>query len=38
MTLTEATRRNLLRKSGFIDEVHMMGDTPLFSWIDISLT
>ena len=38
MTLTEATRRNLLRKSGFIDEVQMMGDTPLFSWIDISLT
>ncbi|MBC8338536.1 MAG: SPASM domain-containing protein [Rhodospirillales bacterium] len=38
MTLTEATRENLRRKSGFIDEVHMMGDIPLFSWIDISIT
>ena len=38
MTLTDATRQNLLRKSGFIDEVHMIGDIPLFSWIDISLT
>ena len=38
MTLTDVTRQNLLRKSGFIDEVHMIGDIPLFSWIDISLT
>jgi radical SAM protein with 4Fe4S-binding SPASM domain len=38
MTLTEATRSNLRRKSGFIDDVHMMGEIPLFSWIDISLT
>ncbi len=38
MTMTEATLKNLRRKSSFIDDVQMIGDTPLFSWIDINLT
>ena len=38
--ITEKTKLNLLRKSDFVDEVEFDKDgiTPLFSWIDISLT
>jgi radical SAM protein with 4Fe4S-binding SPASM domain len=38
MTMTAATLKNLRRKSSFIDQVQMIGDMPLFSWIDINLT
>jgi radical SAM protein with 4Fe4S-binding SPASM domain len=36
--LNEATKRNLQRKSSYIDEVRFHGDVPLFSWIDLNLT
>ncbi len=37
--ITEATKANLRRKSGFIDDVQMSeGGVPLPSWIDINLT
>lgn len=36
--LTEATKKNLLRKSGYIDKVQMHNGYPLFSWVDLSLT
>ena len=37
--ITAKTRENILRKSAFIDEVQYFNDgTPMFSWIDISLT
>lgn len=38
--ITEKTKLNLLRKSDFVDKVEFDADgkTPLFSWIDISLT
>lgn len=38
--ITEKTKLNLLRKSTFVDEVEFCADgkTPMFSWIDISLT
>ncbi len=36
--LNEATRENLRRKSAYVDAVQMVGDVPLPSWIDLSLT
>ena len=38
--ITQKTKLNLLRKSGFVDDVQFDtdGTTPLFSWLDISLT
>ena len=38
MSINEATKANLRRKSGFVDIVQKIGDVPLFSWIDISIT
>ncbi len=38
MTLTEATKANLRRKSGFIDDVYLRSGKPLPSWIDLNLT
>ena len=36
--INEATRRNLLRKSSYVDEVEVRQGIPLFSWIDLNLT
>ena len=36
--LTDATRENLRRKSGYIDIVHIYDGLPIFSWIDINTT
>tara|TARA_R110000744_G_scaffold54584_1_gene115807 strand:+ start:16067 stop:16930 length:864 start_codon:yes stop_codon:yes gene_type:complete len=36
--LNEATKTNLRRKSVYIDDVQIIEDTPLFSWIDINPT
>jgi radical SAM protein with 4Fe4S-binding SPASM domain len=36
--LNEATKSNLRRKSVYIDDVQIIEDTPLFSWIDINPT
>lgn len=36
--LTEATKQNLRRKSGFIDDVQLRDGVPLPSWIDLNLT
>ena len=38
--ITEKTKLNLIRKSTFVDELSFCADgkTPMFSWIDISLT
>ncbi|MCF2948109.1 SPASM domain-containing protein [Paraglaciecola aquimarina] len=36
--LNEATKSNLRRKSVYIDDVQIIDDTPLFSWIDINPT
>src|SRR5574344_1567615 len=36
--LNESTKENLRRKSGYIDLVQLIGDRPLFSWIDINIT
>lgn len=36
--LTEATKRNLRRKSGWVDEVQMHRGKPLFSLLELSLT
>jgi radical SAM protein with 4Fe4S-binding SPASM domain len=36
--INAATLENLRRKSAFVDEVQMHGDTPLPSWIDLNLT
>ena len=33
MSINEATKANLRRKSGFIDEVQSKNGVPLFSWI-----
>lgn len=38
MALNEATKRNLQRKSAYVDEVQLYNGTPLFSWVDLSLT
>ena len=38
MTITEATKANLRRKSGFVDDVQKIDGIPLFSWIDINIT
>lgn len=38
MSLNEATKRNLRRKSAYVDHVQMYRGLPLFSWVDISLT
>lgn len=36
--LNAATKRNLLRKSAYVDNVQIYKDIPLFSWVDLSLT
>jgi len=36
--LNEKTKENLRRKSSYIDEVQLVDNTPLFSWIDINVT
>ena len=36
--MNESTKKNLLRKSYYVDEVHLLKERPLFSWIDINLT
>ena len=38
--ITKQTKLNLIRKSTFVDDVQFCADekTPMFSWIDISLT
>jgi len=36
--INEATKQNLRRKSVYVDDVQMVGDIPLFSWIDVNLT
>ncbi|QDD11389.1 radical SAM/SPASM domain-containing protein [Candidatus Methylopumilus planktonicus] len=37
--ITEQTKMNIIRKSDFVDDVQITNKgTPLFSWIDISLT
>jgi len=36
--LNEKTKENLRRKSHYIDDVQLMDDVPLFSWIDINIT
>ena len=38
MSLNKATKANLLRKSDFIDDVQLIDDVPLFSWIDLNIT
>lgn len=36
--LNEATKKNLQRKSAYVDVVQSHNDYPLFSWIDLNLT
>ena len=36
--LNEATKRNLQRKSAYVDHVQIRDGVPLFSWVDLSLT
>ena len=38
MAINEATKKNLRRKSNYIDNVQMHNEVPLFSWIDINVT
>ena len=38
MSMNEATKANLRRKSGFVDDVQKIDGVPLFSWIDINIT
>jgi len=38
MAITEATKANLRRKSGFVDNVQVIDGVPLFSWVDINIT
>lgn len=38
MPLNEATKRNLQRKSAYVDMVQLHDGQPLFSWVDLSLT
>jgi radical SAM protein with 4Fe4S-binding SPASM domain len=38
MPLNAATKRNLQRKSAYVDSVQMRDKLPLFSWLDLSLT
>lgn len=39
ITVTQKTKENIIRKSDFVDNVQYFEDgTPMFSWIDISLT
>ena len=38
MPLNASTKKNLRRKSKYVDDVQLYRDIPLFSWIDISLT
>lgn len=35
---TDATLANIRRKSTFVDDLQMHGSTPLFSWIELSVT
>jgi len=36
--LTKSTKKNLARKSSFVDSVQFVDGKPLFSWIDINVT
>lgn len=38
MALNEATKRNLQRKSAYVDKVQLYDGIPMFSWVDLSLT
>ena len=38
MALNEATKKNLQRKSAYVDKVQFYHGVPLFSWVDLSLT
>ena len=38
MPLNESTKRNLRRKSKYVDDVQLQGKIPIFSWVDINLT
>jgi len=38
MFLTESTKKNLRRKSGYIDSVQMHQGRPLFSWLELNVT
>lgn len=38
MPLTEATKNNLRRKSGYVDAVQVNNGIPLWSWLELSLT
>lgn len=38
MSLNEATKENLRRKSAYVDAVQLHDDLPLFSWVDINIT
>jgi radical SAM protein with 4Fe4S-binding SPASM domain len=38
MPLNASTKKNLRRKSKYVDDVQLYRDIPLFSWIDISIT
>ncbi len=36
--MNESTKKNLQRKSHYVDNIQLVDDKPLFSWIDINLT
>ena len=38
MALNESTKKNLRRKSGYIDSVQIYDNWPLFSWLEINVT
>ena len=38
MSINEATKANLRRKSGFVDIVQKIDGVPLFSWVDLNIT
>tara|TARA_Y100000739_G_C20569594_1_gene447057 strand:- start:394 stop:1275 length:882 start_codon:yes stop_codon:yes gene_type:complete len=38
MALNESTKKNLRRKSGYIDSVQIYDNQPLFSWLEINVT
>jgi len=38
MTLTEATKNNLRRKSAYVDQVQVHKGVPLWSWLELSIT
>ena len=38
MPLNASTKKNLRRKSKYVDDVQLLGNIPIFSWIDMNLT